>query len=94
MNDDFVRKVRLAAVAGWWTLLIAAVFLSLQWIAYLVIMDCRPEWVLRFWGGHAVSWPLVQTMWLWLVGIFKMIIWVAAMIVIWLTLWARALGRS
>ncbi len=34
MNDVFQKRVRAAAVAGWWTLLIAVIFLAIQWIAY------------------------------------------------------------
>ena len=40
--DPFERKVKSAAVAGWWTLLIAVAFLVVQWIAYLTIMNARP----------------------------------------------------
>ena len=32
MNDPFEKKVRAAAVAGWWVVLIAAGFLTLLWL--------------------------------------------------------------
>ena len=34
MNDAFEKRVRAAAVAGWWTLLIAVAFITLRWICY------------------------------------------------------------
>ena len=31
--NAFAERVRSAAVAGWWTLLIGSLFLTLQWLA-------------------------------------------------------------
>ena len=39
MDEIFIKKVRAAAVAGWWTVLIAYCILLIQWLAYLVIMN-------------------------------------------------------
>ena len=86
MNDDFVRKVRTAAVAGWWTLLIATGFLVVQWLAYIIIINAHPAWMLDFWGGRQVSWDTIQIVWLWMAANFK--------VVIWLSLWARGLRES
>jgi hypothetical protein len=30
MDEEFAKRVRAAAIAGWWTLLIASVFLAVQ----------------------------------------------------------------
>jgi hypothetical protein len=38
MDDLFTKKVRAAAAAGWWTLLIAYCILLIQWLAYMLIM--------------------------------------------------------
>jgi len=92
MNDVFQKRVRAAAVAGWWTLLIAAIFLTMQWIAYLIIMNSRPEWVRNMWGPN-LDWPFVQNVWFWMTAIFKLCVWVMALIVIWLSLWARQLKK-
>ena len=91
MNDDFPKSVRSAAIAGWWTLLIATIFLAGQWAAYLVITGSKPGWMLGFWGGGDIQWSTIQTIWLWMTAVFKLIVWVAAMVVTWLTLWARRL---
>lgn len=50
MNDPFEKRVRAAAVAGWWTLLVAVSFLTLQWFAYLAVMSARPAWLVTLWG--------------------------------------------
>jgi hypothetical protein len=93
MNEDFAKRVGSAAVAGWWMLLIVAVFLTLQWVAYMVIMHNKPACVLALWGGD-IEWTTVQTIWLWMVAVFKLCVWIAAMVVVWLTLWARRLRRT
>lgn len=90
MNDVFRERVRAAAMAGWWTLLIAVIFLVLQWFAYLAIMSSRPAWLLSLWGPD-ITWPFFQNLWFWIVGIFKLCLWLLALIVIWLALWARQL---
>ena len=92
MNDTFERRVRAAAVAGWWTLLIAAGFLLVQWIVYLAVMNARPAWILSLWGTDP-SWEFVQIAWFWVTAIFKLCVWLAALVVIWLTLWARQLQK-
>jgi hypothetical protein len=92
MNDIFQKRVRAAAVAGWWTLLIAAIFLTIQWIAYLFIMNARPDWVCDMWGPN-LDWPFVQGVWFWMTAIFKLFVWMMAIIVIWLSLWARRLKK-
>jgi hypothetical protein len=63
MNDNFEKKVR-AAVAGWWVVLIAAGFVTLQWLIYLAVMSAQPGWVLAMWGPD-VSWAFVQNVWFW-----------------------------
>jgi len=50
MNDIFEKRVRAATVAGWWTLLIAVGFITLQWLIYLAVMSARPAWFLTMWG--------------------------------------------
>jgi len=93
MNDAFTMKVRSAAAAGWWTLLIAAAVLSVQWVGYLWILSAKPAWLLALWGPD-VGWATVQTVWLWAVAVFKVCVWVLALVTVWLTLWGRRLARA
>ena len=60
MIDPFEKKVRAAAVAGWWVILIGYALLLVTWVVYLAIMSARPGWLLTMWGQGDVSWSLVQ----------------------------------
>ena len=93
MNDVFEKRVRAAAVAGWWTLLIDVGFLLIQWILYRLAMSVHPAWLLSFWYGPDTTWSLVQTMWFWAITIMKICIWPLALVTLWLTLWARQLRK-
>jgi hypothetical protein len=92
MNETFEDKVRAAAKAGWWTLLIGAAFLAVQWIAYLLMTAARPSWPLVIWG-NGISWETVQTVWFWGAAAFKFCLWILALVVLWLTLWSRQLQK-
>ncbi len=92
MNEAFEKKVRAAAVAGWWVILIAYALLTVTWAVYLAIVSARPAWLLTMWGGD-VSWAFVQTVSLWFLGVFKLFLWVLFLVVLWLTLWARQLRK-
>lgn len=92
MNDAFENRVRAAAVAGWWTLLIAVGVITLLWIIYLIVMSIRPAWFLSV-CGPGIDWDFVQHVWFWAVAILKFMVWFMALVVIWLTLWARQLRK-
>ncbi len=93
MNDAFEKRVRAAAVAGWWTVLITVAFITLQWIIYLIVMSARPAWLLAMWGPDVDS-AFVQRVWFWAIAILKFILWLMVLAVIWLTLWARQLRKA
>ena len=93
MNDVFEKRVRAAAVAGWWTVLIAVLFITLQWIIYIIVMSARPAWLLSMWGP-GTDWPFVQQVWFWAIVFLKFVLWLMILIVIWLTLWARQLRKQ
>jgi hypothetical protein len=93
MSDSFEKKVRAAAIAGWWTLLIGVVLFIIQWIAYLLLTSARPAWPLSLWG-NGIGWDTVQSVWFWGAAALKLCLWLMALIVIWLTLWARQLRKD
>ena len=93
MNEDFERRVRCAGVAGWWTLLVTAIVLLLQWILYLLITTSQPAWFLSLWGS-GFSWQYIQNVWLLAIVFFKALLLVIAMLSLWLTLWARQLRKK
>jgi hypothetical protein len=86
MDEIFAKKVRTAAVAGWWTLLIAYCILLVQWFAYLLIMKWKPSGMLFLWG-EGVTWAEIHTIWLWAMVAFKLGVAMMMFVVIWLTLW-------
>jgi len=92
MNDVFEKRVRAAAVAVWWTILIAIGFILVQWLVYLLVISARPAWVLSWWGRD-INWSFVQTVWFWAIAVLKFCVWLLAMVAIWLTLWARQLRK-
>ncbi len=92
MNDVFQQRIRAAAIAGWWTVLIAVGFLTLVWIVFLALVSARPQWYQSL-LGPGVSWEEFQKVGFWAVAIFKMCIWLMAGVVMWLTLWSRQLGK-
>ena len=92
MDDLYTQKVRAAAVAGWWTVLIAFCILLIQWLAYL-LMTWQPAGILCFWG-EGISWPEIRTIWLWAMVAFKLGIAMMIFVVIWLTLWAKQLAKK
>jgi hypothetical protein len=93
MIDDFERRVSAAAIAGWWVVVLAAALLVLSWIAYLVVISAQPTWLLSLWGPD-LSWAYIQNVWFWAIVVFKLIVWLMALVALWLTLWVRQLRKS
>lgn len=92
MNDVFEKRVRAAAVALWWVVLIGVAFITLQWFAYLAVIHAKPAWILSMWGPN-IGWAFVQTVWFWAIAILKFVAWLMVLIALWLTLWARQLRK-
>jgi len=92
-NDAFQVRVRGAAVAGWWVVLIAYIILIVQWLVYLVIVPAQPAWFLSLWGAD-FTWSQVQTIWLNAMITIKLGVFAGASLALWLTLWSRQLRRS
>mgnify|MGYP005660179251 CR=1 FL=1 len=94
MNDEFTARVKAAAAAGWWTILLAVLWMTVSWLWFLCLMQVRPDWLLTLWGGGTVSWETMQEIALWFFGVWKLIMWFAFLVVIWLSLWARRLRKT
>ena len=91
MTDDaFQSRIHAAAIAAWWTLLLAGVFFLLQWLLYLGITSSQPAWVVSFWGPGA-TWESIRTLWFDALIVLKLSLWPLVLIAMWLTLWARRL---
>ena len=59
MDEIFAKKVRAAAVAVWWTVLIAYCILLIQGFAYLMIIPRQPAGMLCFWD-ESVIWQEIR----------------------------------
>ena len=90
--NTFQNRLQALVKAGWWTLLIGAVFMAFQWIVYLAFMSSRPSWLPVLWGD-GVTWDTIQNLWLWGTAVFKLFMLMLALIVMWLTLWSRLLKK-
>jgi hypothetical protein len=92
MDELFTKKVRTAAIAGWWTLLIAFCLFMLQYIMYLLIVPREPGWLMCLWGED-LTWSSIRTIWFWGMAVIKLGLLLMTFIVIWLTIWARKLAQ-
>jgi len=93
MDEIFAKKVRAAAVAGWWTLLIAFCILLIQWLAYLLITTKQPTGIVCLWG-RGVSWPEIRMICLCAMVAYKFVVGMMLFVVIWLTIWGRQLAKK
>jgi hypothetical protein len=94
MDDQFAQRVRSAAAAGWWTVLIGVIWLTVVWFVYLAIMAHRPEWMLCLWGGQDMTWATIRNISLWFFGVFKLVLYIFVLLSIWLTIWGRKLRQA
>jgi hypothetical protein len=92
MSDNFETRVRCATAAGWWTLLIAAAFMLLQWVLFLLIVPAQPALLLSLWGPGA-TWQEVRNWWFGFLICFKVGLGLLALLLVWLTLWTRQLRK-
>jgi hypothetical protein len=92
MPDLFTTRVRAAAVAGWWTVLVAIGLNLIQWLAFRHFISSRPAWVLSL-LGRGTDWDHVLRLSLAAVVVFKVFIWMLLIFVVWLTLWAWQLKK-
>lgn len=93
MNDAFETRLNTAATAGWWTLLVFAVIITIQYIAYLFVVSAHPQLVQAMWGGD-MTWPEIQGIWFKVLVVQKLIFWVLAMVAIWVSVWSRLLRKA
>jgi len=93
MNHSIEPKLKAAVVTGWTVFLIAYVILLVQWVFYVALVKAKPDWFLVLWGTDA-TWPLVQSVWLYAMVAYKLLLWAFALPVLWLTLWARRLKKT
>lgn len=92
MDDAFQGRVHAAAVAAWWTFLIAAAFFACQWLLYLGVIAAQPGWVVRL-SVAGETWESIRPLWFHGLVLLKMSLWPLVLFAVWLTFWARQLGQ-
>ena len=88
MDEKLLDIIRSAAVAGWWTVLIGAIWLTISWLIWMVILKKKPSWLITLWGDN-LSWDQVQSIMITFMAVAKIILLVFVLLSIWLTLWSR-----
>ena len=83
-----MEAIRSAAVAGWWTVLIGAIWVTVAWLIWRSVLKSKPAWLMKLWGFE-MDWKEVQRIMFYSLAVMKMILFVCILICIWLTLWAR-----
>jgi len=94
MNLSLAKRVGSAAAAAWWMILIAVIWMTVGWLATMGILWAQPDWVLRIWGGGALTWEQMHRIILNVFAVFKVVLLVLLLGTIWLTLWSRMLKRA
>ncbi|MBN1943173.1 MAG: hypothetical protein JW849_07750 [Phycisphaerae bacterium] len=91
-NEQLVKRVRAAVRAAWYTVIIAAIWMTVAWLFALWLLSSQPDWLITLWGGM-VTWKEIHTTMIWFFGAFKLILFVIVMTTIWLTFWSRQLRK-
>ncbi len=89
--DPRYGKVRAAAIAGWWTLLVAVGMAIVFWVLFLIVSHRPPAWISNLWGG--LSWETIRNVAVWMITVFRLMIWLIFLLVIWLTIWSAGLKK-
>ena len=87
MDPEFAQIVKAAAVAGWWTVLIAAIWITFAWLVWRSVLKSKPAWLMKLWGFD-LAWDEVQRIMFYFMAIMKMILFILILICIWLSLLA------
>lgn len=93
MDEEFRQRIRAAAITAWWTVLVAAAFVTVQWLAYMMVLSAKPAWFLAMWGPD-IGWTTVQSLWLNVIVNVKVVVWVSALGALWLSLWSRRMRHT
>ncbi len=86
MSEELRQIIHSAAMAGWWTVLIGIIWLTISWLIWRKILKAKPEWLRSLWGVD-IDWKEIQSIMMTFVAVAKLILFVCILASIWLTLW-------
>jgi len=90
-ESDSIRALRLATRAGWWTVLVGVLILAYGWLAGLIILKLQPDCLTTLWGG--VDYGEFRHVWIRFLAVFKFVLLLMVMALIWARIWTRSLMR-
>ncbi len=88
MSEELRQIILKAACAGWWTVLIGAIWLTISWLIWRKILKAKPQWLRSLWGVD-MEWKEIQSLMITFIAVVKIILFVCILTSLWLTLWAR-----
>ena len=90
-EDRFYARLHAAAVASWWTILIAALWLTAVWLIWMALLSCPSptDDVVALWGG--VNGEDIRPLMLLFMGAMKLILFTAILAAIFLSIWSHKL---
>ena len=74
-------------------MLILGIWLTVGWFAWMAVLSARPAWMLAMWG-QGMTWDEAHQIVVTMMGAFKLIVLTLLMLTIWVSLWARQLGKQ
>ena len=97
MDDArFQTRIRCAAAAGWWTSLIAILWLTVGWCLWIALAACPggacAGLVECLWSGMTIS-EARPIVWIFF-GVMKMMIIPVVLASVFLTIWAKRLKKA
>jgi|GEM_PF-3120301 len=89
-GTDLVGPLRAAMRAGWWTLLIGALLITVSWLMRWVVLGLKLTWLERLWGASIVE---IGRIWLGALVLSKLVLFVGFLACIFLTILVRELSK-
>ena len=68
-------------------------WMTVAWFVWLAILNAKPDWLLRLWGGGDLDFSTIRTIVLCFFTAFKLLLFVLVIMTIWLSFWARQISR-
>ena len=94
MSDALAQRVRAAAAAGWKTVILFWALMVASWIGVLLILHYEPDFVMTLIGSRSMDWDKLQMLYIEYFAVFKMILLVLLIAVVWLSFWGRRLTKQ
>lgn len=91
---DFETKLKCAVGAGWCTLIVGILLITLSWVVFLIAAESIgfSKLISALWGG--MPFREVRPIWLHYIAVAKMILFAGFLVVLFLTIWLKNLRKA